>query len=155
VRPSRRSELLRCAPQKRRVADRFCRRQEQQPPRVKREPRQPPREALLDSGSTRAARQEGRTHQPVEQASAHAEAPEARAGSLSGDVLLEYGLSQPRREDGSQKMRPHPRRLERRHWSAGSGPSFAIVPVAMTDRARSSPRRRGETRSRFWSFRVG
>jgi hypothetical protein len=46
-------KLLRCAPQKRRVADRFCRRQEQQPPRLAREPRQPPREALLDPGGQR------------------------------------------------------------------------------------------------------
>ena len=49
-------KLLRCAPQKCRVADRFCRRQEQQPPSVAREPRQPPREALLDPSGQRQRR---------------------------------------------------------------------------------------------------
>jgi hypothetical protein len=46
-------KLLGRAPQKREIADWFCCRQEQQSPRVAREPRQPPRETLLDPSGQR------------------------------------------------------------------------------------------------------
>src|SRR5439155_20607873 len=99
-------ELLRRAPQKRRVTDGFCRRQEQQPPRVTREPRQASREALLDPSGQRQSRREAestgelRRRQPAWQLEERERIP-----ARLGDDPLEYGLVEPRREDGLQ-VRP-------------------------------------------------
>ena len=97
-------KLLRRAPQKRRVADRFCCRQEQQPPRVAREPHQPPREALLDPGGQRQRCRQPETsgelggRQPARELQERERIP-----ACLGDDPLEHGLVQPRREDGLQQ----------------------------------------------------
>ena len=97
-------KLLRRAPQKRRVADRFCCRQEQQPPRVAREPCQPPREALLDPGGQRQRCRQPETSGELGGRQPARELQEReRIAACLGDDPLEHGLVQPRREDGLQQ----------------------------------------------------
>ena len=97
-------KLLGRAPQKRKVADRFCRRQEQQPPRVAREPRQPPGEALLDPGGQRQRRRQPETAGELARRQPARELQEReRIPARLGDDPLEHGLVQPRREDGLQQ----------------------------------------------------
>jgi hypothetical protein len=97
-------KLLRRAPQKRRVADRFCCRQEQQLPRVAREPRQPSRETLLDPRGQRQRRRQPETtgelsgRQPARQLQERERIP-----ACLGDDPLEHGLVKPRRENGLQQ----------------------------------------------------
>ena len=108
-------KLLRCTPQERKVADRFCRRQEQQPPRVAREPRQPAREALLDPRGQRQRRRQTETagelggRQPARELQERERIP-----ACLGDDPLEHGLVQPRHEDGLQQ-RPRIPAAQRLH----------------------------------------
>ena len=117
-------ELLRGAPQKRRVADRFCGRQEQQPPRVAREPRQPPREALLDPGGQRQRRGQAEAagelggRQPARELQERERIP-----ARLGDDPLEHGLVQPRRAGRTPAAPAHPGAPAARRGAAGSAAS--------------------------------
>ena len=97
-------ELLRGAPQKRRVADRFCGRQEQQPPRVAGKPRQSPREALLDPGGQRQRRRQAEAARELGGRQPARELHEReRIPAGLGDDPLKHGLVEPRGEDGLQQ----------------------------------------------------
>ena len=142
-------ELPRRAPQERRVAERLGRRQEQQPPRVAREPRQPPREALLDPGGQRQRRRQAEPagelggRQPARQLQQR-----ERIAARLGDDPLQHRFVQPRREDGLQQRPriPAAQRLDAELREAG--PSHAPSSrVANTSAILSASRRRATNAS--------
>ena len=115
-------ELLRGTPQKRRVADGFRGRHEQQPPRVAREPRQPPSEALLDPGGQRQRRRQAETTRELGGRQPAWKLDEGeRIPARLGDDLLEHGLVEPRGEHGLQQRSgiPAAQRLHVELWEAG------------------------------------
>ena len=98
------SELPRGAPQKCGITEWLCRGQEQQPPRVAREPRQPPPEALLDPGGQRQRSGQAETAGELGGGQPAGELQEReRIAARLGDDPLEHRFVKSCREDGLQE----------------------------------------------------
>ena len=96
-------ELPGRAPQKRGVAERLCRRQEQQPSRVAWEPRQPPPEAPFDPGGQREGRRQAEAAAELGRREPAWELEDReRIAPRLGNDPLQHGLVEARREDGLQ-----------------------------------------------------